>query len=559
MKTKKFVPILCTFCLLFNLFFPLCKINVYAENKVTLNFIGGTVEEKNKICYTDGASGGSAKAEIQLVTPNGDDNYKVCEELTNGMQIDLEAEKYHLSILSCTPTEGKQWFLHIGNQKRSISTGNKIYLDPSEFSGSLNIECKEDTISPTPSYPDDISIKAVYDGIGMNVTFNGMRIGKESSAVTDTGKGYASGDINNVIKIQLAFGDGNIGSITVNDTDISIPEGTTDELEFSVAPSPNYNISVKKSHNTSNVPRTIIWAADKKDNSSLREDELLKNGTVEILSIKDPDGNPLDMKSITQDAEKNSGVAVVIPGSKVTFRLKPDYGYQLTSIKINDEKLVAGEEQSTFEYTMPNTNIHFSGIFEKVEDKVKIESNKVKDGTIEIGDQEIDSGSVVLSVNDANVSKEQISDFKEKADGYKISSYLNISLDQVLYKGTADDVWSNQLKELNGEANVSLDFEEGMESNEVVVIHEKDDATYEVIPTTYDASSNRVTFKTSSFSNYAIASKVDSQIVDSDIDKDSESLPQTGDDILKYALFIVLAVMILVAVLLFRRQKSSQK
>ena len=330
-------------------------------------------------------------------------------------------------------------------------------------------------------------------------------------------------------------------------------------MEFKVAPSTTYNIVVKKSEDNSNVPRTIIWASDKADNSSLKENELLKNGTVEILSIKDPDGNPIDMKCVNQDTEKNNGMAVVIPGSKVTFRLKPDYGYQLTSIKINDENLVAGEEQSTFEYIMPDTNIHFSGIFEKVEDKVKVESDKVKDGTIELGGKEVDSGSVVLSVSDADLSKEQVSNFEEKADGYKISSYLNISLDQVLYKGTADDVWSNQLKELNNEATVSLNLEEGMEGNEAVVVHEKDDGTYEMIPTVYDASSNTVTFKTSSFSNYAVASKMGSQIVGDGTGNDSMNIPQTGDDILKYVLLIALALMVLGTVIVFKRQKSTKK
>ena len=495
------------------------------------------------------------------MTPDGNSGFEVCENLANGMQIDLEEKQYYLSVLSFTVAEGEILSLQIGNQSRRVSVvGERFYIDPQEFSGNLDIECKKDTGPPKPSYPDDVDMEVTSsDGTKMNIFLNTVRIGEEAASIIATGKGYASGNINNLIKIQLEFGSGNIGIITVNGVEINIPEGTTDEFEFSVAPVATYKIVVKKSKDTSNTPRTIVWASDKNDNFSLGEDELLKNGTVEILSIKDPDGNPVDMGDVTQDTEKNTGRAVIIPGSKVTFRLKPDYGYQLTSIRINDEKLIAGEEQSTFEYTMPDTNIHFSGIFEKVEDKVKIESNKVKDGTIEIGDQEIDSGSVVLSVNDANISKEQISDFKEKADGYKISSYLNISLDQVLYKGTADDVWSNQLKELNDEATVSLNLEEDMDSDEVVVIHEKDDGTYEVIPTTYDASSNRVTFKTSSFSNYAIASKVDSQIVDSDIDEDSESLPQTGDNILKYALFIVLAVMILVAVLLFRRQKLSQK
>lgn len=102
-----------------------------------------------------------------------------------------------------------------------------------------------------------------------------------------------------------------------------------------------------------------------------------------------------------------------MPGSKVILRLKPDYGYQLTSIKINDETLVARKEESTFEYIMPDTNVHICGIFEKVDDKVNTESSKVKNGTIKLGGKEINSGSVVLSVNDVKLNNEQISNFEK--------------------------------------------------------------------------------------------------------------------------------------------------
>ena len=98
-----------------------------------------------------------------------------------------------------------------------------------------------------------------------------------------------------------------------------------------------------------------------------------------------------------------------------------------------------------------------------------------------------------------------------------------------------------------------------MEGNEAVVVHEKNDGTYEMIPTVYDASSNTVTFKTSSFSNYAVASKMDSQIVGDGTGNDSMNIPQTGDDILKYVLLIALALMVLGTVIVFKRQKSTKK
>ena len=248
-----------------------------------------------------------------------------------------------------------------------------------------------------------------------------------------------------------------------------------------------------------------------------------------------------------------------MPGSKVILRLKPDYGYQLTSIKINDETLVARKEESTFEYIMPNTNVHICGIFEKVDDKVNAESSKVKNGTIELGGKEINSGSVVLSVNDVELNNEQISNFERNANGYNISSYLDINLSQVIYKGTASSFWENELKNLNNPAKITLNLEEGINGDEVVIVHEKHDGTYEIIPTTYNKETNTITFATTSFSNYAIASKTNSLEQNSEAIKDDNSNPKTGDNILAYSIIFVISLLGIVTISVANRKKQHSK
>lgn len=331
-----------------------------------------------------------------------------------------------------------------------------------------------------------------------------------------------------------------------------MPTGTQDRAEFEVEPASKYTIVVTKSQNTSNVPKTIIWDSDKTNNPNIKDNELLKNGTIEILDIKDQNGNSVGLDNVNQDLKKNNGWASVIPGSKVILKLKPDYGYQLTEISINDEKLVAGKEQSTFEYIMPNTNVHISGIFEKVDDKVNANSDKVKNGTIELGGKEIDSGSVVLSVNDVTLSKEQISNFEEKASGYEISSYLDIKLDQILYKGTKDDVWTNKLDELNNEATITFQLESGVNGNEVVIVHEKHDGTYEIIPTNYNPETNTITFKTSSFSNYAIASKTITT------EQNNIANPKTGDNIMASVILFVISISTIGTLIVINRKKVRE-
>lgn len=576
MQKKKIMPALTALCLIMNLMFPIFKAYAAEKNEVTLNFTNGTITD-GKVVYT--SSGESSKGEIELVAKNNMDSYDSQAISENNMKIDLNEKDYYLKTASKISVENPDEIpgaaantsynaLYIGDTRFDVTSNPYVKLDTAQFSGTLNIRLQKES-APSPSYPDNISIKATYDGSGMEVYLNTAKIGDESK-IEEMGKGYASGEINNLISIQLAFGDGNIGSVTVNGEKINIPEGTKDRLEFSVAPASEYVIVVTKAKNSSSsdVPRTIIWDSDKNNNSSLKDNEILKNGSIEILDIKDKSGNSIGLNEVKQDTTKNNGWASILPGYKVILKLKPDYGYQLTSIKINDETLTAKEEESTFEYTMPDTNVHLSGIFEKVDNKVTADTEKVKEGKIEISESEIDSGSVVLSVSDAALTEEQTAKFKEKTEGYEISTFLGISLDKVVYKGTKNDVWSKKLNDLKNKATITLKLEEKINGNEIKIIHEKSDGTFEIIPADYNASENTITFKTSSFSNYAIASKTENNIESKENNKEENNnnenientvIPKTGDNIMKYAIIFVLVALILAGFLAYNQKKKSKK
>lgn len=401
----------------------------------------------------------------------------------------------------------------------------------------------------------DIEIEGIYNGFGMEISLNDLRVGTEAANIKSIAKGYTTGKIKNKITIQLAYGDGKIGSVCINGKYMTLANGTTDRAEFEVEPAKKYEIIVTKSKDNSNVPKTMIWDSDKTNNPSIKDNELLKNGIIEILDIKDSSGNSVGLDNVKQDLDKNNGWASIVPGSKVILRLKPNYGYQLTSITINDKKLEAGEEQSTFEYIMPDTNVHISGIFEKVDDKVNTKSDKVKNGVIELNEKEIDTGTVVLSVEDINLSKEQISNFEKNANGYHISSYLNINLSQVIYKGNQENIWKNELRELNNPAKITLKLEDGIDGNEVIIVHEKHDGTYEIIPTTYDSENNTIIFSTTSFSNYAIASKT---VAVQNDKKDNTINPKTGDNVIVYIVLFIIAILGIITLVIVNTKKGKK-
>ncbi len=230
-----------------------------------------------------------------------------------------------------------------------------------------------------------------------------------------------------------------------------------------------------------------------------------------VTVLVDENGNFEDPHNYIEYAPYGSTGSLVVPeGADCTMKITPDYGYQVLTFGSNENPIATGEVS---EFTFPafKGNFHLGAQVIAVDDVVDAKSAKVESGTIELGAKEIDSGTVVLTVSDAEVDQGKIAQYEEKAGDYEITSYLDIDLDKVLYKGTEDDVWSERIHELNNEATITLKLEEGVDGNNIIIIHNIDDGEeYEIIEIeSYDPETNTITFKTRSFSGYAIAVKQD--------------------------------------------------
>ena len=481
------------------------------QNMVALYFKGASVDGGKAV--VDVVEG--CKAKMTLYTKDERYGYKDCSISENGMQVDLLENEYYLKVgieassieeLPGMPSiSSSDIRVYINETSYNIDSNSYIKLDPNEFSGNLNIKVEYEPAPPKPAYPDDIQITASCDGVGMDISLNGERIGKESKEIQGTGKGYASGEIYNLIQIQLAFGDGNIGTVTVNGKPINLPEGTEDRVEFTVAPASAYKIEVTKRLTV--MKRVIVWESDNANNTSLKENELLKHGSIAIIGIKDADGTPVELKDIDQSA--SHGYGSIVPGSEITLRVTPEYGYQLDSITINGQSLTPLADTSTYTYTMPDANVHICGIFTKKEDQTELKSDKVKNALIQLAENEITSGNSRLTIKDAVLTQQQQEAFEKAAGDYQIVGYFDIKLAQILYKNSAADLWVNDIAALKNPAKVSLQFGTDMEveGNDLIVIHENSDGTYEVIPASFDSATKTVMFQTKGFSNYAVAYK----------------------------------------------------
>lgn len=481
------------------------------QNMVALYFKGASVDGGKAV--VDVVEG--CKAKMTLCTKDAWDGYKDCSISENGMQVDLLENEYYLKVgieassieeLPGMPSiSSSDIRVYINETSYNIDSNSYIKLDPNEFSVNLNIKVEYEPASPKPACPDDIQITASCDGVGMEISLNGEKIGKESKEIQGTGKGYASGEIYNLIQIQLAFGDGNIGTVTVNGTPINLPEGTKDKVEFALAPASAYKIEVTKGVTVKK--RIIVWESDNANNTSLKENELLKHGSIAIIGIKDADGTPVELKDIDQSA--SHGYGSIVPGSEITLRVAPEYGYQLDSITINGQSLTPSADTSTYTYTMPDANVHICGIFTKKEDQTELKTDKVKNALVQLAENEITSGNSRLTIKDAVLTQQQQEAFEKAAGDYQIVGYFDIKLAQILYKNSAADLWVNDIAALKNPAKVSLQFGTDMEveGNDLIVIHENSDGTYEVIPASFDSATKTVMFQTKGFSNYAVAYK----------------------------------------------------
>ncbi len=302
-----------------------------------------------------------------------------------------------------------------------------------------------------------------------------------------------------------------VDEVTVNGVSVDFTHGTGGSYAIEVGEEANYNIGISAAHTGPNK-YTIIWSNPGGD--FWDEDMKIVNGRAEILAVYNRDGQLVPESEYTQEGSKHGlidefGWALVEEGYKVVFKFTPFYGYQLISVKANEQTLEAQEDTNQYTFTMPSTHVHFAADFAKTADVVIAGSEKVSGGAIKLGSGELDAGTVQLDVNDVELDTNKITDFEKVADGAQISDYLDIDLFNVFYKGKSDseDVWSSQIHELEKEATITLKLADDIDVSRVVIVHNIDDGDeFEIIKIdSYDAEAHTITFKTKSFSNFAIA------------------------------------------------------
>lgn len=268
--------------------------------------------------------------------------------------------------------------------------------------------------------------------------------------------------------------------------------GTSEDNAMTWAEKRTYSIQVDKER------FTITWGYDSKIHG---EDAYLEHGTARIIQINDAAPNTNDSYG-NNAGDNNGGNLVVQPGATVTVELKPDYGYQLKGVSLNGISLAAAKDVSTFTFTMPNTQIHFKGIFEKAEDTVDTSAAKeVTSASISNGANAAGSGNLQLTVADSTGYDMMAA--QQKVAGAVSAQAVELDLNQIVAKGDGTN-WETKITEFTNPITLSLGINNYDANYDYVVVRDHNGTTT-ALPT--KVIDGKVTFETNQFSTYVIVKK----------------------------------------------------
>lgn len=248
---------------------------------------------------------------------------------------------------------------------------------------------------------------------------------------------------------------------------------------------------------------TVTWAYD----DTYGEDGRIEHGTAEIIKINGKDVSQMTFSDFANNpGDENGGHLEVKRGDVVTIKLIPDYGYQLSGASINGVTLASQDEVSTFTFTMPDTNVHFKGIFTQTQDEIKTSGTKVSSASVENGANAAPSGNLRLTVEDSNADTTNALAQVENAVS---AEAVNLTLNQIVSKGNGTN-WENPVTEFSQPVKMNLKVADYDTAAGYEVVREHNGNLTKL--TTSVSEDGTLTFETNQFSTYFIvktAKKVD--------------------------------------------------
>lgn len=240
---------------------------------------------------------------------------------------------------------------------------------------------------------------------------------------------------------------------------------------------------------------TVTWVYD----DTYGEDGRIEHGTAEIIKINGQDVSQMTFSNFANNSgDKSGGHLAVKRDDVVTIKLIPDYGYQLSGASINGVTLAPQAEVSTFTFTMPDTNVHFKGIFTQTSDEIKKSGSKVSYASVENGANAAPSGNLRLTVEDSDANTTNALAQVENAVS---AEAVNLTLDQIVSKGDGTN-WENPVTQFDQPVKMKLQVADYDTAAGYEVVREHNGNLTKL--TTSVSENGTLTFETNQFSTYFI-------------------------------------------------------
>lgn len=240
---------------------------------------------------------------------------------------------------------------------------------------------------------------------------------------------------------------------------------------------------------------TVTWAYD----DTYGEDGRIEHGTAEIIKINGQDVSQMTFSNFANNpGDKSGGHLAVKRDDVVTIKLIPDYGYQLSGASINGVTLAPQTEVSTFTFKMPDTNVHFKGIFTQTSDEIKKSGSKVSYASVENGANAAPSGNLRLTVEDSDANTTNALAQVENAVS---AEAVNLTLDQIVSKGDGTN-WENPVTQFDQPVKMKLQVADYDTAAGYEVVREHNGNLTKL--TTSVSENGTLTFETNQFSTYFI-------------------------------------------------------
>lgn len=240
---------------------------------------------------------------------------------------------------------------------------------------------------------------------------------------------------------------------------------------------------------------TVTWAYD----DTYGEDGRIEHGTAEIIKINGQDVSQMTFSNFANNpGDKSGGHLAVKRDDVVTIKLIPDYGYQLSGASINGVTLAPQTEVSTFTFKMPDTNVHFKGIFTQTSDEINTSATKVSSASFENGANAAPSGNLRLTVADSN---EDTTNALAQVANAVSAEAVNLTLDQIVSKGNGNS-WETPVTQFGQPVKMKLKVADYDTAAGYEVVREHNGNLTKL--TTSVSEDGTLTFETNQFSTYFI-------------------------------------------------------